>query len=154
MECFKFECTGVSLSVINRRIFWSVFVSMKISPSSIPLQRIIQSLPKSLRRIKIAQAIAFITGSPYHRIAFQRGELIGNVRDNEVANSLVKGRFADYGYFELARCLLGAGDVHVDVGANYGFHTFGLLQYPADTSMQYILVDANPGLRSMSSGKR
>jgi FkbM family methyltransferase len=117
---------------------------MTIRTSQFPLQRLIRVLPRPLRRIRIAQLFAKILGSPYHPIVFQHGELIGNIRDHGVANSLVKGEFADHGYFELARCLLREGDVHVDLGANYGFHTFGLLQSPVSRAVKHILIDANP----------
>lgn len=117
---------------------------MNIKTSPFPLQRLVGALPQPLRRIKVAQFLAFITGSPYHRIRFQQGELIGNVQDRGVANSLVRRTFADYGYFELASRLLNSGDVHVDLGANYGFHTFGLLQTPISPQIKYVLIDANP----------
>ncbi len=117
---------------------------MNIKTSPFPLQRLVGALPKPLRRIKVAQLLASITGSPYHRIRFQQGELIGNVKDRGVANCLVRRSFGDYGYFELASRLLNRGDVHVDVGANYGFHTFGLLQSPESPQINYVLIDANP----------
>ncbi len=117
---------------------------MNIRVSQFPLQRLIHALPRPLQRIRIAQLIAKIVGSPYHRIYFQQGELIGNIQDSGAANSLVRRSFADHGYFELARRLLKEGDVHVDLGANYGFHTFGLLQLPVSSRVKYILIDANP----------
>jgi FkbM family methyltransferase len=117
---------------------------MPIRASRFPLQRIIRALPPWLRRIKLCQSIAFIAGASYHRVAFPEGELIGNVQDCEVANSLVRASFADYGYFEIARRWLNDGDVHVDVGANYGFHTFGLLRSPVSHRVEYALIDANP----------
>lgn len=116
----------------------------RIHVSSFPLQRFLRWLPKPLRRIRVAQFLTGVAGSPYHHITFQCGGLIANVRDREVANSLVRGSFADYGYFNLARQLLTPGDVHLDVGANYGFHTFGLLNDPHGSTLRYVLVDANP----------
>jgi len=117
---------------------------MKIKRSKFPLQRFIHALPKPLRRIKIAYLLASIIGSPYHCIRFKQGKLIGNILDKDVANSLVQGTFADYGYFALASRLLKSGDVHVDLGANYGFHTFGLLESPINRAIKYVLIDANP----------
>ncbi len=117
---------------------------MSICVSGFPLQRLILVLPKPLRRIKVAQFLAALSGTPYHRVEFSRGELIGNLRDREVANSLVRGAFADYGYFDLAAVLLSAGDVHVDVGANYGFHSFGVVGFPTGATIRYFLIDANP----------
>jgi FkbM family methyltransferase len=117
---------------------------MNIQPSQFPLQRIVGALPKPLHRVKVAQLLAKTTGSPYHRIRFQQGEVIGNVRDSDIANYLVKQEFADHGYFELASRILKEGDVHVDVGANYGFHTFGLLELPISPQIKFVLIDANP----------
>ena len=117
---------------------------MDIKTSLVPLQRLVGALPRRLRRIKVAQLMAFIAGSPYHRIKFQQGELIGNVYDSDIANYLVNHYFSDHGYFELASRLLNSGDVHVDVGANYGFHTFGLLQLPISLQIKFVLIDANP----------
>jgi FkbM family methyltransferase len=117
---------------------------MTIQPSRLPLQRLIHALPKPLRRIKLAKLLATLTNAHYQRLVFQQGELIANIRDAEVANSLVRGTFADYGYFDLARRLLTPGDTHVDLGANYGFHTFGLLGLPIAPTLQFILIDANP----------
>jgi FkbM family methyltransferase len=117
---------------------------MTVRTSQFPLQRLIRALPRPLQRIKIAQLFAKILGTPYHSIAFQQGELIGNIKDHGVAHSLVRGSFADHGYFDLARCLLREGDVHVDLGANYGFHTFGLLQSFVGHGVKHVLIDANP----------
>lgn len=117
---------------------------MIIRPSRVPLQRLMRLLPARLRRIRIVQLAARITGAPYQRIAFQRGRLIGNIRDGAVAHALLRGVFADYGYFELADRLLAPGDTHVDVGANYGFHTFGLLESLVGAAIRYLLIDANP----------
>jgi hypothetical protein len=52
-----------------------------INVGTFPLQRLVRALPPPLRRIKIVKLIASITGTPYYRIAFQTGELIGNVQD-------------------------------------------------------------------------
>jgi FkbM family methyltransferase len=117
---------------------------MTIRLSTFPLQRVVRALPRPLRRIRCAQLLATLTGTPYHRVSFQQGELVGNVRDRAVANSLVQAAAADYGYLELAGRLLRQGDVHVDLGANYGFHTFGLLRSPISSSIRYLLIDANP----------
>ena len=62
-----------------------------------------------------------------------------------MANYLIRGEFADYGYFAFAREVLRAGDTHVDLGANFGFHTFGLLRFPDAATRRYVLVEANPG---------
>ena len=52
----------------------------RIHLGAVQLQRFIRALPKPLRRLKLVQLLASITRSPYHRIAFQKGALIGNVR--------------------------------------------------------------------------
>ncbi len=117
---------------------------MAIAPSKVPLQKLIKWLPKPMRRIKVAQFFASIIGTPYHLVAFPGGNLVGNVRDAYVANSLIKGAYEDNGYFELARCILQNGETHVDLGANYGFHTFGLSNHQNSASVKFVLIDANP----------
>lgn len=117
---------------------------MDISPSSFPLQRLVRKLPRFLRRIKVTQALAAMTGSSYQLIEFQQGQLVGNIRDRGIANYLISGSFPDSGYFRLARNLLSNDDTHVDIGANYGFHTFGILDHSLKANRRHVLIDANP----------
>lgn len=117
---------------------------MTIEESTVPLQEILFRLPPPFRRIKIAKMAARILGAPYQRVLFPEGMLIGNITDSDVANSLVKKTFGDYGYYQLADSILKGGDTHVDLGANYGFHTFGLMNLPQAETLRFIAIDANP----------
>jgi FkbM family methyltransferase len=70
--------------------------------------------------------------------------LVGNVEDGEVCNSLVRKFHEDYGYYKIASAILNEGGVHVDVGANYGFYTFGLFDLPFSKTVRYVLIEPNP----------
>ena len=54
-------------------------------------------------------------------------EIVGNLHEAAVIQAMLFSHFEDYGYFSLAASLLEQGGIHFDLGANYGFHTFGLL---------------------------
>lgn len=69
--------------------------------------------------------------------------MVVNFNDRNAAKYLIEMHFEDYEYFRLADSLLSEGDVHIDVGANYGFHTFGLLREPLISGLKCILIDAN-----------
>ncbi len=112
---------------------------------SLALQKAIFCLPQKLRRIRVAQWLGLnVMGTARHQLIFREGRLVGDIRDGAVALALVKKTFEDYGYFNLARNLLAAGGVHLDVGANFGFHTFGLLSTPALRGLEYVMVETNP----------
>jgi FkbM family methyltransferase len=102
-------------------------------------------LPKYLRRIRVAQWLGLkVLGTSRHELDFGQGVLVGDIRDGAVANALAKKTFADYGYYQLARNLLSAGGTHLDVGANFGFHTFGLFSTPTLRALLHIMVETNP----------
>lgn len=96
------------------------------------LQDLIFSLPLPFRRIRIARLLSYLlfSGSKgYHGIRFQSGSLVGHISEGQVAHSLVSGHFEDYGFFDIADKLLTNGGVYFDIGANFGFHTFGLEKF-------------------------
>jgi hypothetical protein len=82
-------------------------------------------------------------GTRRHALKFYGSALVGDIRNSALANSLVKKTFTDYGYFSLALNILRSDDTHLDIGANFGFHTYGLLSNPGLRS-SLIMVDANP----------
>lgn len=109
------------------------------------LQRFMFGLPAGLRRLRLARALGLgVWRTSRHALEFDHGRLVGDIRDRAVLNALVQKRYEDYGYFKLAKNLLHAGGVHLDVGANFGFHTFGLLSEPALRSLLFVMVEANP----------
>lgn len=108
------------------------------------LQRLMLKLPRRWRRQKLARLLAAsLFRGPYVRLEFDRSQIVGNIREGAVAQALLTRHFEDYGYFELARSILRPGDVHFDLGANYGFHTFGVVPLVPD-SVRHVLIDANP----------
>jgi FkbM family methyltransferase len=109
------------------------------------LQNAILRLPAPLRRQKLLRAVLTVfPGSCYHAIRFNGSAIVGDIRDAYVANTLLKRAFADYGYFALAREILEPGTVHFDVGANAGFHTFGLLPFGEPVAIRCYLFEPNP----------
>jgi len=108
------------------------------------LQRLIFSLPSPLRRMKLARALSRLWGSDgYHFLEFQSGYLNGHISEGQITYSLVTKHFEDYGYFELANHLLSGGGVYFDVGANFGFHSFGLDGF-MKPNYEFHLFEPNP----------
>lgn len=94
------------------------------------LQDLISSLPRPFRRMRIARLLSLLSRSKgYHGIRFQSGSLVGHISEGQVAHTLVSGHFEDYGFFDIADKLLANGGVYFDIGANFGFHTFGLEKF-------------------------
>lgn len=107
------------------------------------LQKLMSRLPPPLKRMKIVRFLSFLLNSEYHIVEFQSGQLVGHISEGQVAHTLLTGYFADYGFFDLANAILHRSRAtYFDVGANFGFHTFGLdLSSGINT---YHLFEANP----------
>ena len=100
---------------------------LKMVKPSFFLQRLILTLPYKLRRMSIARALSRLSRSHgNHFLKFQSGYLAGHISEGQIAHSLVSRYFEDYGFFNLANHLLSGGGIYFDVGANFGFHSFGL----------------------------
>ncbi len=108
------------------------------------VQRVVQRLPVGLRRIRVVQWLGRAACRRLQRVKFQSGELVGDLRDIGIAHTIAGGQFADYGYFDLAHDLLRVGEHHSDVGANFGFHTFGIVHFAAARGVSFSMVEANP----------
>lgn len=108
------------------------------------VQPVVRALPAGLRRIKLVKALARLAGSPRQLVDFGAGRVYGNVEDSNVAHYLLRRAYPDYGYWGFAQEMLFPGETHLDVGANYGFHTFGLLREEPGRSARHLCVDANP----------
>ena len=108
------------------------------------LQGLIFSLPRQLRRMRLARALSRLSGSDgYHFLEFQSGYLNGHISEGQIAHSLVTKHFEDHGYFKLANHLLSGGGVFFDVGANFGFHSFGLEGF-IKPGHEFHLFEPNP----------
>jgi FkbM family methyltransferase len=108
------------------------------------VQPVVRALPVGLRRIKVVKALARLAGSPRQRVDFGAGRVFANVEDSNVAHYLLRRAYPDHGYWQFAQEMLFPGEVHLDVGANYGFHTFGLLRQEPGRSARHLCVEANP----------
>jgi len=94
--------------------------------------------------MKLARALSRLSGTDgYHFLKFQSGYLNGHISEGQIAHSLVSKHFEDYGYFKLANHLLSGGGVYFDVGANFGFHSFGLKGF-TKSGYEFHLFEPNP----------
>jgi FkbM family methyltransferase len=94
--------------------------------------------------MRLARALSRLSGSDgYHFLEFQSGYLNGHISEGQIAHSLVTKYFEDYGYFKLANHLLSGGGVCFDVGANFGFHSFGLEGF-TKPGYEFHLFEPNP----------
>jgi FkbM family methyltransferase len=66
-----------------------------------------------------------------------------NLADAEARQVFIKKKFEDYGYFKLAEFFLPLGGTHFDVGANYGFQTFGMINKLKNKKIKYFLFEPN-----------
>lgn len=72
------------------------------------------------------------------------GNLVhSNLADAEARQVFIKENFEDYGYFKLAEFFLPHGGIHFDVGANYGFQTFGMINKLKNKKIKYFLFEPN-----------
>ena len=74
---------------------------------------------------------------------FQSGKVVAHIDEWQIAHTICTGHFEDYGYFALADAPLADGGVYFDVGANFGFHSFGL-QAISGPAVEFHLFEANP----------
>jgi FkbM family methyltransferase len=101
-------------------------------------------LPQFLRRHKIIYGlIRLFPSQRIQRFSFDDSEIIADLRFPEGREVFIKRRFTDHGYFALACEMLPQNGVHFDVGANFGFHTFGICRLLGHRAIQYHLFEPN-----------
>lgn len=101
-------------------------------------------LPKFLHRHKIIEGIINIFPKLRQQIFYCNGNLVfSNLADAEARQVFIKKKFEDYGYFKLAEFFLPQGGTHFDVGANYGFQTFGMINKLKNKKIKYFLFEPN-----------
>jgi FkbM family methyltransferase len=118
---------------------------MKIN---IPL--LISKLPKFLRRHKVVKLLLLISPeSKYQKVFFNgNARLYADLSDPNPRNYLVTGSFLP-DFFRLAIPFLSNGGTFFDVGANWGFCSFGItshFQNRSDFQLKLHLFEANPNL--------
>jgi len=112
------------------------------------LARLIRGLPPPLRRHKLIRALLWVSpGSAVQEVSFNGGaRLFADVSDPFPRAYLLSGVFEPE-FFAIAAPFLRRGGVFLDVGANVGFCTFGLLHALAGgPPLDYHLFEANARL--------
>ncbi len=110
-------------------------------------QRWFRRLPKPLKRHKVITFL--ITLFP----SFQRselhfngtGKLIANLADSDVRNSF-KSAEVEPEFFEITSPMISDGGIFFDVGANFGWCSFGIYGQRPAAHIRYFLFEANPAV--------
>jgi FkbM family methyltransferase len=107
------------------------------------VQKIVQALPKALRRHKVVRALCAVMG-PEQLVEFNDGaSLYADLRDGFPRTWMLTGSFDPY-FFQIAQAFLPEQGVFFDVGGNAGFCTFGLL--PLRPLINCHVFEPNPNL--------
>lgn len=111
------------------------------------IYKIIAQLPPVLRRHKLVRLLLFI--SPDSRIQLiqfnESAKLFADITDPNPRNCLITQIFEEE-FFLIAKPFLVKGGVFFDVGANFGFCSFGLMGCLKDIDMEYHLFEANQNI--------
>lgn len=108
------------------------------------ISKIIHSLPHFFKRHKLVRLLLFLSPESRTQLVTFNGSarLFADISDPFARNYfLVKG--FDPEFFSIARPFLSNGGVFFDVGANFGFCSFGLMDSLARNDIQYHLFEAN-----------
>lgn len=108
------------------------------------LQKLVHRLPAPLQRHKLLRMLLMI--APFvkrQQVVFNGGStLVADISDSAVRNYFLRAEFEPE-FFAISLPFLKDGGVFFDVGANFGFCTFGLLGAHPGSSLQYHLFEAN-----------
>ena len=110
------------------------------------IARVVRALPRWARRHRLVNLLLAVSpGSCIQEVPFNgRARLMADLRDPFPRAYLLSGQFEPE-FFEIASPFLRTGGVFVDVGANFGFCSFGLIAHlglpPGE--MEYHLFEAN-----------
>ncbi len=108
------------------------------------IYKIINRLPDLLKRQKIIKLLLFF--SPESRIQLVRfntsAKLFADLYDPDARAYFLDESFEPE-FFSVAKLFLLKGGVFFDVGANFGFCSFGMMAYLPQTDIEYHLFEAN-----------
>ena len=108
------------------------------------LDKVFSILPTFFRRHKIINTLVQLLPHLKYQTFLCNGNYVySNLTDSEARQVFLKNSFEDYGYFALAEHLLPRNGIHFDIGANYGFQTFGMLNKLTDREIKYYLFEPN-----------
>ena len=101
-------------------------------------------IPKFLKKHKFLRAlIKLFPSEKYQSFKYNNHIIFSNLQDAEARQVFITNKFEDYGYFLLAEHFLPHNGIHFDVGANYGFQTFGLFNKFSNNQIKYFLIEPN-----------
>ncbi|XWK91355.1 MAG: FkbM family methyltransferase [Phormidium sp.] len=111
------------------------------------IYKVIAKLPPVMRRHKLVKLLLFI--SPNSRIQLiqfnKSAKLFADITDPNPRNYLITQTF-EPDFFLIAKPFLAKGGVFFDVGANFGFCSFGLMGCLSDVDIEYHLFEANKNI--------
>ncbi len=110
----------------------------------INLEYFFDRIPKQLRRRRLAKfLLALAPESKIQRVKFNAGaELYADISDRFPLTFFLTQSF-DPEYLSIASAFLKNGGTYFDVGANFGFCTFGLIPLLKNTPVSYHLFEAS-----------
>jgi FkbM family methyltransferase len=112
------------------------------------IARLVRALPRPLRRHRLVRALLRLSpGSAVQEVRFNGGaRLVADISDPFPRAYLLSGVFEPE-FFTVATPFLRRGGAFLDVGANVGFCSFGLMQaLAAGPPVDFHLFEANPRL--------
>jgi FkbM family methyltransferase len=109
------------------------------------IAKIVSSLPPFFRRHKIIKLLLLLSpNSRIQKIQFNgSAKLLADISDPNPRNCLIEKSFEPE-FFAIAKPFMTKGGVFFDIGANFGFCSFGLIGYLPNQKIEYHLFEANP----------
>tara|TARA_A100001015_G_C15017862_1_gene726400 strand:+ start:454 stop:1371 length:918 start_codon:yes stop_codon:yes gene_type:complete len=105
---------------------------------------ILNFVPKVLKRHTIIRILIKVFSSfKYQTFTCNNIKVFSNLQDAEARQVYIKNHFEDYGYFSLSKYFLTSGGIHFDIGANYGFQTFGMIERFVNDQVKFFLIEPN-----------
>ncbi len=116
-------------------------------PSSMIASNLVPRIPKFLRRHRLIQGLLRIPGqTPLQLVRFHNGHrAYADLRDGFMRLILIDGGY-DPDFFRIASPFLKVGGHYLDVGANYGFCSFGLSGVAEAGRIAFHMIEANADL--------
>lgn len=114
------------------------------------IYKIVHSLPRFFKRHKLVRLLLTLSpGSRVQLVAFNgSARLFADISD-PFARSYFLAKGFDPEFFSIAKPFLSEGGVFFDVGANFGFCSFGLMNSLAQKGVGYHLFEANGDICSL-----
>ncbi|AFY71120.1 methyltransferase FkbM family [Thalassoporum mexicanum PCC 7367] len=115
------------------------------------ISKIIYALPRFFRRHSTVRLLlGLFPNSQIQLVRFNQdsAQLFANITDPRIRNYFVKSEFDQAHFFDVAIPFLAKGGVFFDVGANFGFCSFGVMGALPQVEIKYHLFEANADIYS------